>query len=66
MSNTDCKSPRGVAVTMIDTINFLCRELYKRRQNLTSKAVQEAIQDLQQDEHAAYILKILTPNPTKT
>lgn len=60
MSNTDCKSPRGVAVTIIDTINFLCRELYKKRQNLTSRAVQEAIKDLQEDEHASSILKILT------
>jgi hypothetical protein len=57
MSRTDCKSPRGVAVSMIDTINFLCRELYKKRANLSSKAVQEAIQDLQQDEHASTILK---------
>lgn len=62
MSNTDCKSPRGVAVAMIDTINFLARELYKKRQNLTSKAVKEAIEDLREDEHASYILKLLTKN----
>jgi 16S rRNA C1402 (ribose-2'-O) methylase RsmI len=60
MSRTDCRSPRGVAIAMIDTINFLCRELYKKRENLKSKAVEEAIKDLQEDEHASHILKLLT------
>jgi hypothetical protein len=63
ISRTDCKKPSGVAVAMIDTVNFICRELYKKRANLGGKAVQEAIKDLQQDEHAAYILKLLTTKP---
>lgn len=61
VSRTDCRSPRGVSVAIIDTINYLCRELYKKRANLNSKAVQEAIKDLQDDEHATYILKLLKP-----
>lgn len=60
MSRTDCRSPRGECVSLIDTINFLCRELYKKRANLKSNAVQEAIQDLNEDEHASHILKLLT------
>jgi hypothetical protein len=60
ISRTDCRSPRGVAVAMIDTINFLCRELYKKRQSFDSMAVREAIKDLQDDEHASTILKKLS------
>lgn len=62
-THTDCRTPRGTAVAMIDTINFLSRELYKKRANLGSKAVKEAIKDLQDDEHASYVLKLLTQTP---
>lgn len=58
-TRTDCRTPRGVSVALIDTINILCRELYKKKENMNSKAAKEAIKDLQEDEHASFILKKL-------
>lgn len=49
-TSTECRSDEGVTVSIIDTISFLANLLSVR--DLSSKAAQAAIKDLQHDENA--------------
>jgi hypothetical protein len=57
----DCRSKIGVAISFVDTISVLCGQLGKMGEaTLNSKAVKEAIRDLQGDELASYGLRKLS------
>ena len=54
MEPTDCRSPDGVTVGLIDSIIFTCRILMER--DWSNPEVQEALTDLRQDSDVSQVM----------
>jgi hypothetical protein len=54
VSETDCRSPVGITVGLIDGMIAMARVL--RQSNLSATEIQEALKDLQQDEDMKFLM----------
>lgn len=55
-TSTDCRTPEGITVSLIDSLITICRILVQ--QNFDDPAVKEALKDLASDEDFALIRRL--------
>jgi hypothetical protein len=64
MTTTDCRSETGITIGLIDSIITTARVL--RYRDITATEIQEALEDLRQDEDVNYVINMLNNEDNKT
>jgi hypothetical protein len=64
MTTTDCRSETGITIGLIDSIITTARVL--RYRDITATEIQEALEDLRQDEDVNYVINMLNNEDSKT